>query len=144
MDIVLRARNIVTTPRSEWPVIAAEPPDIAGLSGYVAILAAIPLVAELISLIVMGIPIGGAIAVAVIWSVAFLIDVAVLAGVSSMLAPRFGGVDNLAQGFKLAAYSLTPFWLGGVFLLVYWVDIAQIALTLKGTETVAIGAASTV
>src|SRR4051812_16778372 len=49
MNLVERVKAIVLTPRTEWPVIAAEPGDAAYLfRNYVAILAAIPAVAGLI------------------------------------------------------------------------------------------------
>jgi len=45
MDIVARAKAIMLTPKTEWPVIEHEPGDPAYLfSNYVAILAAIPAV----------------------------------------------------------------------------------------------------
>ena len=122
MDIVARARNIVQTPQQEWPVIAAEPADIGGLyTQYVVILAAIPLVAELIRYVVGGLSFGTAIVIPVIGYVVSLVDVALFAFIAAKLAPTFGGNDNLIQGFKLAAYGATPRWLGGVFFLVPWI-----------------------
>ena len=122
MDIVSRARNIVGDPRREWPVVAAEPADTVGLyTGYVVILAAIPMIAQLISIVFRGIAFETAILVAVSGYVLRLIHVALLAVISSKLAPTFGGVDNLPQAFKLAAYASTAAWLGGVFMLLPWV-----------------------
>lgn len=118
MDLVSRARNIVETPRSEWPVIAGEPADIGRLyADYVAILAAIPLFAELVRFILAGVPAGIAIGVAVTGYVMALVNVAVIAFLSTKLAPVFGGVDDREQAFKLAAFGYTAAWLGGVFLL---------------------------
>jgi len=122
MDIVSRAQNIARSPQSEWRVIADEPAAITELyTGYVAILAAIPLVAELLHLLFSGAPVGVAIAIPFTGYVMSLINVAVVAVIASKLASRFGGVDDLAQGFKLAAYASTAAWLGGVFLLLPWV-----------------------
>jgi Yip1 domain len=118
MELISRASNIVKTPRSEWPVIAAEPADIGRLyADYVAILAAIPLLAELARFILAGLPAGIAIGIAVTGYVMALVNVAVIAFVSTKLAPAFGGVDDREQGFKLAAFGYTAAWLGGVFLL---------------------------
>jgi hypothetical protein len=47
-----------------------------------------------------------------------LAAVYVIAGVIDLLAPRFGAKKNFPAAFKLAAYSYTPLWLAGVFLLV--------------------------
>ena len=122
MDIVSRARNIVMTPKTEWPVVAAEPAEITQLyTGYIVILAAVPLVCGLISQLVSGAPFGRVLTVALIGYVLSLINVAVVAMLSSKLAPYFGGVDNPVQGFKLAAYGATASWLGGVFLLLPWI-----------------------
>ncbi len=119
MDLVSRALNITRAPRSEWPVIASEPTDIVSLyAGYIAFLAAIPLIAELVHLLVVGLSIGLAIRFVLIGYFASLIDVAVVAFASELLAPRFGGAANRIQAFKLAAFGFTPSWLGGIFLLI--------------------------
>ena len=40
MSLIDRAKNILLTPKTEWPVIAAEPATAQGLfTGYAAILA---------------------------------------------------------------------------------------------------------
>lgn len=118
MDIVSRAQNIVRIPQSEWRVIADEPSDIAGLyTGYVAILAAVPLAAELLRFLFTGASLGASIAIPFSGYVMSLVNIAVVALIASKAAPWFGGIDDLTQGFKLAAYASTAAWLGGVFLL---------------------------
>lgn len=53
MDIVARAKGLITRPREEWEAIAGEPTDTASLfKGYVAPLSAIPAVAGFIGLAV--------------------------------------------------------------------------------------------
>jgi hypothetical protein len=122
MDLVSRARNMVSDPRGEWPVIAAEPDDITALySSYVVILAGVPLIAELIRTFFVMRSFNFAVGAAVSGYVMALIGVAVLGFFSSKLAPVFGGTDELNQGFKLAAYAQTPAWLGGVFVLLPWI-----------------------
>ena len=122
MDIVSRARNIVMTPHAEWPAIAVEATDTTQLyTGYVVILAAIPLIAMLLHQLFGGLSWGLAIPLLIVGYVMSLIDVAIVAALSSKLAPYFGGVDNLNQGFKLAAYAATAAWLGGVFLILPWI-----------------------
>ncbi|HVH74774.1 MAG TPA: Yip1 family protein [Stellaceae bacterium] len=118
MELVSRARNMIQTPRSEWPVIAGEPADIGRLyADYVAILAAVPLFAELVRFLAAGLPIGAAIGIAVTGYVMALVNVAIIALVSTKLAPLFGGIDDREAAFKLAAFGYTAAWLGGVFLL---------------------------
>jgi hypothetical protein len=41
-----------------------------------------------------------------------------LAMVIDALAPTFGGTKDMVRAFKVAAYSLTPFWIGGLLLIV--------------------------
>ena len=126
--LVARVRNIVLTPRDEWNVIAAEPESpVSIFSRYVMPLAAIGPVAGLIGGQVFGYGAFGfsyrpglvpsivaavvayAIVLAGIWLLAFLAD---------YLAPRFGGVANRAQAFKLVAYGSTASLLAGLFGLV--------------------------
>lgn len=118
MRLVRRAGNLIRAPRREWPVIAEEDTGIADLyTGYVAIVAAVALTAELIAGVAGGVPVWPALGTALSGYVMALADVAVLGVVASKLAPVFGGVGDPVQAFKLAAYAATPAWLGGVFLL---------------------------
>ncbi len=122
MTVMSHARNIMSAPEAEWPVIAAEPHDIASLfTGYIAVLALIPLVAELIYLLAVGESFGGSLALVISAYVMTLINVAILAVVSSKLAPLFDGVDDINQAFKLSAYAWTPALIGGAFLIIPWV-----------------------
>ena len=54
-DIVSRVKAILMTPKTEWPIIAAETTTVADLyKNYVIILAAIPAVAGFISMSIIG------------------------------------------------------------------------------------------
>lgn len=116
MSIVDRAKNILLTPNTEWPVIAAEPATAQGLyTGYAAILALLPLAGTILAgLLGMGIYGGvSSISYAVILYViqlGLLYLIGLLAGV---LAPSFDGKNDLVQGLKLIVYSCTPTWLVG-------------------------------
>ena len=120
MDIVSRAKNIITTPNTEWPVIAAEPADTGPLfTGYVVPMAAIGLVATIIGSALAG-NIAGGLALGIVSFVLSLIGVFIDGLVFSKVAPMFGGRDDMGQGLKLAAYSNTPGWLIAVInVLVY-------------------------
>jgi Yip1 domain len=120
-DIIARAKAIMVTPQAEWPAIAQEPPDLAALfARYVAILALIPPLAgflggsliggymPLVSGLIVAL-IGYALTFAVVYLVALLVD---------LLAPNFGGVRHFASAVRLTAYSFTPAWIAGIFLLV--------------------------
>src|ERR1019366_7815089 len=65
MNLPARVTNILTKPSAEWPVIAAEPADIASiLVGYVLILAAIPAVCLFVGVEVISAPFVGHLAIA--------------------------------------------------------------------------------
>lgn len=118
MDLVWRAGNILYRPRREWTVIAAERHTIPGLYvGYIAIIAGLALAVECAAGILGGVPFGMAVDTALTGYILALVDIALLAVVANQLAPRFGGVADLRQSFKLAGFGCTPAWLGSLFLL---------------------------
>jgi len=128
MGLVDRARNIIVTPRTEWPVIAAEGGTVGDIyRNYVVPLALIPAVCGFIGMSVLGFSMGegrmrmpffsGLVMAALQFGLGLLI-VYLVALVIDALAPRFGGRKGMLPAFKLAAYSYTPAWLTGVFLLV--------------------------
>lgn len=106
---------------SQWKVIAQEHDTLFDLLiSYVAILAAIPEVAHFIGQSFVGgytpvVP--NFLRAVVVYLITFAM-VYIIAGVIDLLAPRFGGEKNFANAVKLSAYSHTPLWLAGIFLLV--------------------------
>jgi hypothetical protein len=133
MDVVTRAKNILLTPRQEWPVIAAETTSTADLyKGYIAPLAAVPAVAGFIGMSLVGMPMigrvgmGAGLATMVMQFLLALAGVYVLALIIDFLAPQFGGEKNPAQALKLSAYSMTAAWLAGIFTIVPLLGILSI------------------
>lgn len=133
MDLVTRAKNILLKPKEEWPVIAAETTSTADLyKSYVAPLAAVPAVAGLIGMSLVGMPmvgrigIGAGLATMVMQYVLALAAVYVLALVIDALAPNFGGEKNMGQALKVAAYSMTAAWLAGIFAIIPMLGILSI------------------
>lgn len=127
-SLVDRAKNIIVSPKTEWPRIDAEPATIGSIfMSYVLILAAIGPIASLIGQQVFGIggfgftwkpPIGFSISVAVISYVLALVGVYVISLIIDALAPSFGGTKNSVNAFKVAAYSWTAAWLAGIFQII--------------------------
>ena len=125
--LVTRVKNILVSPKTEWPRIEAEPATIGGIyRSYVAILAAIPPLATLIGSLLFGYsllgityrpPVGTAVATAAISYALSLVGVYVLALAIEALAPTFGGTKDRVRAFKVAAYSSTPAWVAGIFML---------------------------
>jgi len=128
-NLQTRVVNILTKPKQEWPVIAAEPRDIAALySKYIVLLAAIPAICGAIGNAVIGVsvpfygqyrtPFVSAIVGAVIQYVLVLVGVYLSAFIVAKLAPSFQSEPDVAQAAKLVAYSWTPAWVAGVLLLI--------------------------
>jgi hypothetical protein len=124
MSLVDRARNILLSPNTEWPVIAGESAATGTLfSGYALPLAAAAAVADLIGSMIFGaalamVGFGGGFFGSIIGSAIFLcINLAcvyLLSIIINMLAPTFGGQKNDVQAVKVAVYSMTAVWVAGL------------------------------
>jgi hypothetical protein len=116
MGVVDRVRNILVTPKTEWPRIAAEPATVKGIfTGYAMILALLPLVGMLLTALLSGFGLGlGFILVPAILT--YFIGLAVLfvmALIADALAPGFDGRKDQLSAVKLVVYSATPQWVAG-------------------------------
>jgi hypothetical protein len=121
MDLVARARKMLSAPKDEWPVIARESTSTAELyTGYVAPLAAIAPVAAVLGNLLFGGPLSfnKSIVVAIVRFAISLLSVYVIGRIAAKIAPAFGGKDDLAQGIKLVAYAYTAAWIAGIFALI--------------------------
>jgi hypothetical protein len=119
LGLIARIRAIMTTPQAEWPAVAEESSDALALR-YVAILALIPVLARLVGGWLIGgytpflaAVIGALVAYALSFAVVFVVALA-----ADLLAPKFGGARSYSSALRLTAYSFTPVWLAGIFLLV--------------------------
>jgi len=113
MNLVDRVKNILVSPRAEWPKIAEEPATTQSIyTGYVLILAAIGPIA--VAIITGGLGfvfaiVGYLIALVMTFVLAFIVDA---------LAPSFGGQKDFVGSLKLVAYSCTALWIAGIFRLI--------------------------
>ncbi len=130
VPLVQRVKNILMTPKTEWPVIDSEPATIGGIyKNYVAILAAIPPVCLLIGMFLLGggyLPMSFLLAQAVITYLLSLVSVFILALIIEALAPSFGGTKDRVKAFKVAAYASTAAWVVGIFYLLPFLIILGI------------------
>ena len=138
MNLVERAKRLLLTPVPEWQVIEAEATTAGELyTQYVVPLAAIGPIARVVGFALIGVhvpfsgvvyrtPIGRAVVGAVVSYVLALAGVFVLAMIIDMLAPTFGGTKNRIQALKVAAYSITAWWLAGVFAILPGLSILGI------------------
>jgi hypothetical protein len=137
MKLTDRVRNIMLSPKSEWPAIDGETATAQSLlTGYVMILAAIgPVVAIVVSLGRLTVSAAGqyVIALAMTGVVAFIADA---------LSPAFGGSKDFVRSLKLVAYSWTAVWVAaGVAALVPPVGgLLMVAALLYAFYTFRLGA----
>jgi hypothetical protein len=124
MNIVERVKNILVQPKLEWPVIEAEQTDAKTLyTSYICILAAIPAVVGLLSMLAFTSALGGigrgfALTSSILGYVLSLAMVYIVALIADALATSFDGQKNPMQSLKLVAYSMTASWVGGVFNII--------------------------
>lgn len=123
LGLIARVKNLLLTPGAEWDVIDREDVEPRRLAlRYVAPLAAIPTLAIVIALAVIGVqgvraPILGVALSAFIFFVLTLVAVFAFAALINWLAPRFGAEKNYRQAFKLSAYSTTAALAAGVLAI---------------------------
>ena len=150
--LIARVKNILLTPKSEWPVIAAEPDTVAGLyKNYIFILAAIPAVVAFLHYSVFGMTIpfvGGTIRLGVGAGITQMIVTYVSAlGVSYVmmlivdaLAPSFGGEKNQVQALKSIAYAYTAAWVASILGLIGMLGmLAGLAAAIYGIYLLYLG-----
>jgi hypothetical protein len=118
--LIERIKNILT-PKTEWPVIDAEPTTLSQLyKGYVIPLAAFSALMSFVRMSVIGIsffrvPIITGLAFVVLNFVFGLLGLYVIGWIIDMLAPTFTGQRDRRQAVKTAAYAFTPAAVGSVF-----------------------------
>src|SRR5690606_1344452 len=105
--LIARVKAILATPKTEWPVIGAEPATVADLyKNYIVWLAAIPAIVgfvkgSLIGYSALGItvrtPIGAGITSMIVSYVLSLVLIFVVALVVDALATNFGGLKSQVQ-----------------------------------------------
>jgi hypothetical protein len=125
VSLVDRVKNILMTPKTEWPRIDAEPATIGGIyRNYVVIVAAIGPIASVIGQLAFGVSLLGitfrpsvqyVVVTAILTYLLSLGSVYVLALIIEALAPSFGGVKDRVKAFKVAAYASTAGWVAGIF-----------------------------
>ncbi len=144
MTLVDRAKNIVLTPKTEWPVIAIEEANISQIfTGYVIPLALIPAVGSLIGFGFVGRGYGASLrwgmAMALTQFISALVGVFISAFVANVLAPNFGSEKNLGKAMQMVAYSYTPAWVAGVLLVFPTLGILVTLAALYGLYLLYLG-----
>ena len=150
MGIVDRVKNILLTPRTEWPVIAGETSSTGDLmGGYVAPLAGISVLCGFVGHSIVGtslpflgtyrMPIVAGIGIAVFTFVMAFVGIFILSLIINALAPTFGGEKNSAQAMKVAVYSYTPAWIAGVLGIIPALGLIGVLISLYGLYLLYLG-----
>ena len=150
MDIKTRVKNILLTPKTEWPVIEAEPtPPATIVTSYVMPLAAIGAVAGFIggSLVGTTVPFLGTYRVPIttgLVGAAFafcfaIVGVFILAFIINALAPTFGAQKDSNKALKVAVYAYTPAWIAGAFQILPALGILALFAALYGLYLLYLG-----
>ena len=150
MDLVARAQAIVLKPKEEWVKIKGESTTVAQLfTSYAVLLAAIPAIAQFIGNGLVGkripfagwvrFPIGSALFQAILYYVFTLVSVYVFGIVINALAPSFGSKQSPETAMKLAVYSMTPMWIGGIFYIIPFLGFLAWLASLYGLYVLYLG-----
>lgn len=149
--LIARAKAIITSPKTEWPIIAQEPTTPADLyKGYIIILAAIPAIAAFVKGSMIGTDLylvgrvrtgmGAGLVTMVISYVLALAGVYIVALIVDALAPSFGGQKDRTQALKAVAYSMTAGWVAGAAVILPWIGaLVAIAGALYGIYLLYLG-----
>jgi hypothetical protein len=117
VNLIERVKNILVSPKEEWPKIAAETATVQSLYvGYILILAAIGPLAMVVRGLAFGF--GTALPLAIGMYLLTLVAVSIVALIVDTLAPTFGGERNFVGSLKLVAYAYTAAWVAGIFRLI--------------------------
>lgn len=152
--LIARVKAILSTPKTEWPVIAAEPATVADLyKNYIVWLAAVPAVCQFIKGSFIGYgafgihyrtPIGAGITGMIVSYALTLALVYVVALIVDALAPTFAGQKNQVQALKTVAYAWTASWVGGIGALIPWLGfLIMLAALVYGIYLLYLGLPAT-
>jgi hypothetical protein len=150
MNIVARVQGIILKPAEEWQKIKAESTSVGELyKSYILILAAIPAVAQFIGSMLIGasVPVRGVVRASFSWAlgravVSYIFSLAmvyVLALIIKALAPNFSSQPDLVGAMKLAAYSMTPYFVAGILYIIPFLSWLVLLAGLYGLYVLYLG-----
>jgi hypothetical protein len=127
MNVIERAKNMITQPAKEWDVVSMETPNSNHIiTGYVLPLAGAAAIAAFIGYAFVGFNMFGVRITGTNWGIyqgltvllGGLLSVYVTALIIDALAPSFSSEKNFNRSLQLVAYSFTPAWVGGLLSIV--------------------------
>ena len=139
MDLINRVKQILVSPKTEWPIIDSENDShVKVLTTYVLPLAAIPAIAAFIGSGLIGYTVFGhhfasvslGIKQAIVQYITMVGGVYLTAFVINILSANFNSRKDFDKAFSLVAYAYTPAFIGGIFniyhALVFLAGLASI------------------
>ena len=128
MDFIVRAKNIILSPATEWEVISREEVTFGELYfNYALIFITASALAEFLGQVLFGfsmahvhmkMPMGLALGRTILQIIAELVSLVIMAYIVDYLAQRFDGERNILSSHKLVVFSATPGWLGGLLSII--------------------------
>lgn len=148
--IIERVKNIVLSPVTEWPAIAAEASSARTIYlNYVAPLVAMGVIAGVLGHTLVGLPlplvgtirvgIAPALAHAIVTFALSFVAVFLVALIVDALAPTFGGRKDPLAALKVTAYSYTPAWVASVLNLIPALGILVVLAAFYGIYLLYLG-----
>ncbi|HYM20403.1 MAG TPA: Yip1 family protein [Candidatus Kapabacteria bacterium] len=125
MALISRAKNMIMTPKTEWPVVATEEPNAMKVfTGYIVPWIIIDAVCAFVGHgIFWGSHYGGA---AMSWGLYYAVMLLVTQGISvwvtaavvNALAPSFGSEKNMGRAMQTVGYGSTASYVGGILAII--------------------------
>ncbi|MEO0136146.1 MAG: Yip1 family protein [candidate division WOR-3 bacterium] len=148
--MIERIKGILFSPKVEWEKIKGEPTTIAQvLTGYAAPLALIPAIFGFLGYILIGVnfgmfgfvryPLVSALVWAIVWFILTLVGLYIEGIVINALAPSFDSAPNPTNAFKLAVYSMTPYFVAGVLYIIPVLGVLVMLISLYGLYLMYLG-----
>ena len=149
-NIITRVKNILLTPKTEWPVIANEASTVKDVYlFYVAPLLLLGVVAGFIGSAIVGTNLGsfGTVRVGVVSGIVGallrfvlgLTNVFIVAWIVNVLAPTFGGQSDSLRSLKVTAYAFTPALVAAVLNVFPMLGIVALLVGLYGLYLLYLG-----
>jgi hypothetical protein len=148
--LVERAKAMILSPKSEWPVVAAEADSVQSVFvKYVVPLAAIGPIASLIGGQVFGygalgfsyrLSLMSSLTTTITQYVLTLLGVFLVAWIANFLSPKFGGKNSFASAFKWCAYAFTAGWVAAVLGIIPALGIIALLASLYSLYVLYLGA----
>ncbi len=141
--LIARAKGILLSPSTEWPLIASEASSARAIYlYYVAPLAAIGVIATFIGHSLVGVsvplfgtfrvPVAAGLATAIVSYALTFVVVFVVSWLVDALAPTFDGQKDPLAALKVTAYAFTPVWVAGVLSLLPALGVVGVLAGLYG------------